>query len=176
MEDGDEPSPLNKSLLERNCTTLNLMIFFLGVVFWLFFRSMWPECWAIDWIQGIIRVCIAIILQSHLAEWQQRLQVGNRFLVLSNSAFRCIDKVLDFLQRRRLLLIDLSRQAVSWIRDLQSLVLFLEGIDHASDWNCLLVSNPIDLWWIFRIGEDAKVPWGMKNYDFELENYYLIKF
>lgn len=158
MDISEEKKDFAIETLERRCSAFtNLMVF---LVWWLgfqlFFWDVWPEGWAIDWIQGLIRECVAVVFHGHLAEWQQRVQVSELLLVIFDAVLRGADKVINLLLDLALLSFNFLGQGVSWEGNLQSFVLLLEVVDHSSDGNRLLVGLPVDLWWGLGVGEDTK--------------------
>lgn len=122
----------------------------------LFFWDVGPEGWAIDWIQGVFRECVAVVFHGHLVERQQRVQVSELLLVIFDAVLRSADEVVNLLLGLALLGFDILGQGVSREGDLQSFVLLLEVVDHSRDGNRLLVGLPVDLWWSLGIGENAE--------------------
>jgi hypothetical protein len=146
------------------------------VVFGLILGCVWPQGWAIDWIQSLIGECIAVIFHGHLRIWQQRFQVSDGLLVLLNAVLRFSDKLLDVLDDLLLLLVNRGGDGVSWVWNLQGFILLLEAVNHSGDWNFVLVCRPVNLRWSFRVGDNTK-RCTVQRYIRKLsaENCYLIK-
>lgn len=121
----------------------------------LLFWDVRPEGRAVDWIQSLVRECVAVVFHGHLVVRQQRVQVSELLLVVFDAVLRSADEVVDLLLGLALLGFDILGQGVGREGDLQSFVLLLEVLDHSSDGNRLLVGLPVDLRWSLGIGENA---------------------